>query len=265
VEISLYQIDAFASELFEGNPAAICPLDEWLPEEIMQSIALENNLSETAFFTPKGNGYHIRWFTPESEVDLCGHATLASAYVLFNILGYKKDKVEFVSKSGKLSVTRDKDWLVMDFPLQPPVPCDIPDEIVAAFGKMPVECLKAEDFIVVFDREDDVKSANPDFGELRKLDLRGVIITAKSTRYDFISRFFAPKYGIPEDPVTGSAYTQLAPYWASKIGSKRFRVKQVSSRGGELTCQVAGDRVLISGKAVKYFEGKINIETQSAI
>jgi len=261
MEISLYQIDAFASKLFEGNPAAVCPLDEWLSDEIMQSIAAENNLSETVFFVPKGNGFHIRWFTPASEVDLCGHATLASAYVLFNILGYKKDRIEFDSKSGILAVTQDNEWLVLDFPLQPPVPCDIPDEIVAAFDKMPIECLKAEDFIVVFEREIDIESANPDLGQLLKLDLRGVIITAKSTRYDFVSRFFAPKYGIPEDPVTGSAYTQLAPYWASKMGSNRFRVKQLSARGGELLCEIVDDRVLIYGKAVKYLEGKINIET----
>ncbi len=262
MEISLYQIDAFASKLFEGNPAAVCPLNEWLPDEVMQSIAKENNLSETAFFVSKGDGFHIRWFTPKNEVDLCGHATMASAYALFNILGYEKDKIEFESKSGILAVTRDNDWLVMDFPAQPSVPCEIPKEIIEAFDTMPIECLKAEDYIVVFDREIDIESASPDLGQLIKLDLRGVIITAQSGRYDFITRFFAPKYGIPEDPVTGSAYTQLAPYWASTLGSKRFRVKQVSSRGGELACEMLDDRVLIYGKAVKYLEGKINIETQ---
>lgn len=261
MEISLYQIDAFASKLFEGNPAAVCPLEAWLPDEIMQSIAAENNLSETAFFVPKGNGYHIRWFTPASEVNLCGHATLATAYVLFNILGYRKEKVEFDSKSGILAVTKDHEWLIMDFPAQPPVACEIPKEIIAAFDIAPIECLKSEDFIVVFEHEIDIEAANPDFGQLKKLDLRGVIITAKSTRYDFVARFFAPKYGIPEDPVTGSAYTQLAPYWASKMGAKRFSVKQVSSRGGELTCEIVDDRVFISGKAIKYLEGKINIET----
>ena len=261
MEITLYHIDAFASKLFEGNPAAVCPLDAWLPDEIMQSIAAENNLSETAFFVLKGNGYHIRWFTPASEVDLCGHATLATAYVLFNILGYKKDKIEFESKSGILAVTKSDEWLVMDFPAQPPVSCDIPKEIIKAFDITPIECLKSEDFLVVFERESDIESANPDFEQLKKLDLRGVIITAKSTRYDFVARFFAPKYGIPEDPVTGSAYTQLAPYWASIIGSKRLSVKQVSSRGGELTCEIIDDRVLISGKATKYLEGKIKLET----
>lgn len=262
MEIPFYQIDAFASKLFEGNPAAVCPLNEWLPEETMQSIAAENNLSETAFFTPKGNGYHIRWFTPTSEVDLCGHATLASAYVLFDILSCKKDKIEFNSKSGALIVTKNNDWLVMDFPQQPPLACEIPDEIVAAFDEMPMECLKSEDYIVVFDHENDIQSANPDMGQLQKLDLRGVIITARSTHFDFVSRFFAPKYGIPEDPVTGSAYTQLVPYWASKTGLHRFRIKQLSSRGGELICELIDDRVHIYGKAVKYLEGKINIETQ---
>lgn len=261
MELTLYQIDAFASKLFEGNPAAVCPLDEWLPDEVMLSIAEENNLSETAFFVPTGSSFHIRWFTPEGEVDLCGHATLATAYVLFDILGYKGDRLEFDSKSGILTVTKANEWLVMDFPAQPPVPCDIPKEIIKAFDIEPVECLKSEDFIVVFECENDIEMANPAFEQLKKLDLRGVIITAKSSRYDFVARFFAPKYGIPEDPVTGSAYTQLAPYWSSRIGSKRFNVKQLSSRGGELTCEIVDDRVLISGKAIKYFEGIIKIET----
>jgi PhzF family phenazine biosynthesis protein len=259
MEISLYQIDAFASKLFEGNPAAICPLDKWLPEDLMQHIAAENNLSETAFFVPKGNGFHIRWFTPVSEVDLCGHATLAAAYVLFHILGYEKDRIELDSKSGILTVTKDQEWLVMNFPAQPPVPCDIPQEIVLAFKTAPAECLVAEDFMAVFESEADVESAAPDFEQLKRLDWRGVIITAKSTRYDFVARFFAPKYGINEDPVTGSAYTQLAPYWASKIGPRKFSVKQMSSRGGELTCEMVDDRVFIAGKAVKFMEGKIKI------
>ncbi len=257
MEISIYHIDAFASKLFEGNPAAVCPLDEWIDDKMMQSIAGENNLSETAFFVPKGYGYHIRWFTPTSEVDLCGHATLASAFVLFNILGYKKDKIEFDSKSGLLTVTKDIDLLIMDFPAKPPVPCEIPNEIVKAFNNVPIECLKSEDLIVVFEREIDIKSANPDLEQLKKLKFRGVLITAKSTNYDFVARTFFPKLGIDEDPVTGSAYTQLAPYWSSKLGKNRFSVKQLSSRGGELTCELVNDRVLISGKAIKYLEGKI--------
>jgi len=259
MELSIYQIDAFSSCVFEGNPAAVCPLDEWLPDETMQSIAEENNLSETAFFVPKDDGFHIRWFTPASEVDLCGHATLGSAYVLFNILGYKNEAIQFDSKSGILFVTKQDDWLTLDFPKQPPVYCETPKEIVEAFNKEPIECMMSEDIIAVFENEIDIESANPDFEQLKKLDSRGVIITAKSMRYDFVARFFAPKYGIPEDPVTGSAYTQLAPYWASKLGKQKFKAKQLSSRGGELYCEILGDRVLISGKATKYMEGKITI------
>jgi len=259
MELSMYQIDAFANRLFEGNPAAVCPLNEWLPDDTMQSIAMENNLSETAFFVPKGDGFHIRWFTPVSEVDLCGHATLATAYVMFEILGHESDRIAFDSRSGILRVSRDNEWLVMNFPAQPPVPCDIPNEIALAFEKTPVECLASEDIIAVFEHEGDIESADPDFEELKKLGWRGVIITAPSTRYDFVSRFFAPKYGIPEDPVTGSAYTQLTPYWASRVGSKKFSVKQMSARGGELTCELVGDRVFISGKAVKYMEGRIEV------
>ena len=259
MELSIYQIDAFSSCVFKGNPAAVCPLDEWLPDEIMQSIAEENNLSETAFFVPKDDGFHIRWFTPASEVDLCGHATLGSAYFLFNILGYEKEAIQFDSKSGILVVAKQDDWLTLDFPKQPPVSCETPKEIVLAFNKEPIECMMSKDIIAVFENEIDIESANPNFEQLKKLDSRGVIITAKSMRYDFVARFFAPKYGIPEDPVTGSAYTQLAPYWASKLGKQKFKVKQLSLRGGELYCEIRGDRVLISGKATKYMEGKITI------
>ncbi len=261
MEITLYQIDAFATKPFEGNPAAVCQLNEWLPDEVMQSIAEENNLSETAFFVPIENGFHIRWFTPTSEVDLCGHATLAAAYVIFNILDYDKNTIEFHSKSGILSVSIEKEWLVMNFPSQPPLPCEIPEEIINAFAKEPVECLKSEDYIVVFDNEEEVLSADPNFEEIKKLDLRGVIITSKSKKYDFVVRFFAPKYGINEDPVTGSAYTQLMPYWSERLGSTKLHAKQVSSRGGELFCELQENRVKIAGKAVKYLEGKIEIQT----
>ena len=259
MELPIYQIDAFSSDVFKGNPAAVCPLSEWLPDETMQYIAEENNLSETAFFVPKGDDYHIRWFTPVSEVDLCGHATLGSAYVLFNILGYKNDAIRFASKSGILVVTRQDDWLTLDFPKQPPVSCDTPKEIFAAFNVEPIECLMSVDLIAVFKNEIDIESANPVFDELKEIDSRGVIITAKSTRYDFVARFFAPNLGVPEDPVTGSAYTQLAPYWAAKLGKVNLKAKQMSPRGGELYCEVTGDRVLISGKAAKYMEGKIMI------
>lgn len=259
MEIPIYQIDAFSSDVFKGNPAAVCPLSEWLPAETMQSIAAENNLSETAFFVPKDDDFHIRWFTPASEVDLCGHATLGSAYVLFNILGYENDAIQFDSRSGILKVTKQDDWLTLDFPKQPPVPCDTPKELIAAFNMDPIECMVSEDLIAVFENETDIETAIPNFEQLIKIDSRGVIITAKSTRYDFVARFFAPKLGVPEDPVTGSAYTQLTPYWASKLGPKKFKAKQISLRGGEVNCEIAGDRVLISGKAAKFMEGKITL------
>ena len=259
MELNLYQIDSFTDTPFEGNPAAIIPLKTWLPDNIMQSIAEENNLSETAFFVPNNKGFHIRWFTPKTEVDLCGHATLAAAYVLFNILGYNKERIEFESKSGTLTVLQKDNWLVMDLPAQPPIPCDVPDEIVKAFDKVPIECLRSEDYIAVFETESDILSIKLDIDYLKKLDLRGVIITAKSRQYDFVSRFFAPKYGIDEDPVTGSAHTQLIPYWARKLGKTNMQAKQLSSRGGEILCELYNDRVLISGKAVKFLEGKIQL------
>ena len=259
MELNLYQIDSFTDTPFEGNPAAIIPLKTWLPDNIMQSIADENNLSETVFFVPKNKEFHIRWFTPKTEVDLCGHATLAAAYVLFNIQGYNKERIEFESKSGTLTVLRNADWLVMDLPAQPPVPCNVPYEIVKAFDRASIECLRSEDYIVVFETESDIVSIKPDIAYLKKLDLRGVIITARSREYDFVSRFFAPKYGIDEDPVTGSAHTQLIPYWARKLEKTKMKAKQVSSRGGEILCELHNDRVLISGKAVKFLEGKIQL------
>lgn len=259
MELSLYHINAFASELFKGNPAAVCPLEKWLPDELMQSIAAENNLSETAFFVLKENGFHIRWFTLTNEVDLCGHATLAAAFVIFNILDYDQNIIEFDSKSGLLKVIKDDDNLILDFPAQPPTPCDTPQEIINALNITPIECLKSEDFIAVLNDESDVQIVEPDFEELKKLGLRGVIITAQSKKYDFVARCFFPGLGIQEDPVTGSAYTQLAPYWASKLGKDLFNVKQLSARGSELICELYKDRVLISGKAVKYMEGKINV------
>ncbi len=259
MELNLYQIDAFTDTPFRGNPAAVIPLETWLPDNTMQSIAEENNLSETAFFVPKDEGFHLRWFTPKTEVDLCGHATLAAAYVLFDILGHNKERIEFESKSGILTVLKKDDLLVMDLPAQTPVPCNVPYEIVKAFDRTPIECLRSEDYIVVFETESDILSIKPDIAYLQKLDLRGVIITAKSRQYDFVSRFFAPKHGIDEDPVTGSAHTQLIPYWARKLDKTKMKAKQVSHRGGELVCELRNDRVLISGKAVKFLEGKIEL------
>jgi len=260
MKIPVYQIDAFAEKVFEGNPAAVCPLERWLPDWVMQSVAGENNLSETAFFVPTEHGFSIRWFTPVAEVDLCGHATLAAAYVIFAFLSYKNKTIKFESKSGLLTVTEKDGLLAMDFPAQPATTCETPDEIIQAFNFAPVECLKAEDYIVVFHNEDEIRSIHPNFGVLKELDLRGVAITAKSNKYDFVARFFAPKYGINEDPVTGSAYTQLVPYWSSILGVSKLHAKQLSTRGGELFCEMVGNRVNIAGKSAKYLVGEIEIK-----
>ena len=259
MEITLYQIDAFADKVFEGNPAAICPLNEWLSDDLMQKIAAENNLSETAYIVPEGEGYRIRWFTPVHEVKLCGHATLAAAYVLFNIMGFNEDIISFSSKSGVLTVSKNKEWLEMNFPSQQPEHCKIPEKIEAAFNIKPIECLRNEDYIVVFEKEEDIIEAVPDLSLLSELDLRGVAITSLSTEYDFITRFFAPKYGINEDPVTGSAFTQLIPYWANKLNKKHMLAKQFSERGGEVKCDYLIERVGIAGKAKEYMTGTIKI------
>ena len=259
MQLDIYQIDAFANKVFEGNPAAVCPLENWLSDELMQLIAVENNLAETVFFVPTDTGYHIRWFTPIREIDLCGHATLASAFVLFSILGYKQSKIIFSSKSGELVVNKNGQWIEMDFPAQPAKPCEMPKLITKAFKIPAIECLKSQDYIVVFANEDEVFNAKPDMSALSQLDLRGVIITASGKNYDFVNRVFAPKYGINEDPVTGSAFTQLIPYWSDKFDKKELTAKQVSERGGEVHCTHLGSRVKISGKAVKYMVGSIEI------
>lgn len=259
MKLAIYQIDAFANKVFEGNPAAVCPLENWLSDELMQSIATENNLSETVFFVPTNMGYHIRWFTPVHEVDLCGHATLASAFVIFSILGYQKNRIIFTSKSGELIVSKNGEWLAMDFPAQPAKPCPTPEPITRAFKTSAVECLKSQDYIIVFANENEVLNAKPDMALLSELDLRGVAITAKGKSYDFVSRFFAPKSGINEDPVTGSAFTQLIPYWSKKLDKKELKAKQISARGGEVNGTYLGQRVEISGKAIKYMVGNIEI------
>jgi len=259
MELKLYQVDAFANQVFSGNPAAICPLQHWLDDDTMQAIAMENNLSETAFFVSTDDGYHIRWFTPLAEVKLCGHATLASAHVIFNRLGYNGERIIFQSKSGPLGVTRQHDWLELDFPAQPATACKIPAALQQAFGDRLQACLKAEDYIVVLDDESAVVNAAPDLALLRKLDLRGVAITATSADCDFVCRFFAPKYGIDEDPVTGSAYTQLVPYWAQQLGKNEFSARQLSRRGGEINCALSGDRVKIAGQTVLFMEASIHI------
>ncbi len=245
--------------MFEGNPAAVCPLDAWLDDQVMQAIAAENNLSETAFFVPTARGYRLRWFAPAAEMDLCGHATLASAYVLFELLGHAKPEILFETRSGDLVVRRDGDQFSMDFPAQPPMPCIAPAALLAGLGKQPLEVLKAQDYIAVFGSEEDIRACTPDLAKLAELDLRGVCITARGREADFVSRFFGPKFGIPEDPVTGSAHCELAPYWQAKLGKDRFAARQVSKRGGELQCEVSGDRVILTGGAVKFMEGEIAI------
>jgi len=257
MKIRQYQVDAFATRAFEGNPAAVCPLERWLDDALLQAIAEENNLSETAFFVPTGKGYALRWFTPVREVDLCGHATLAAAHVLFDHLGYAGQAIRFETRSGELSVERRGGQLAMNFPACPPVPCGAPDILAQALGARPIEVLAADDYLAVFDSEASVRAVTPDLALLGRLDRRGVIITAPGTDVDFVSRFFAPNLGIPEDPVTGSAHCALAPYWAARLGKSTLTARQVSRRGGNLSCEMQGDRVLLAGQAVTFMEAEI--------
>ncbi|MCU4674328.1 PhzF family phenazine biosynthesis protein [Catenovulum sp. 2E275] len=259
MKLKIYQVDAFAQQVFSGNPAAVIPLKTWLPDELMQQIAQENNLSETVFFVADNQAFKIRWFTPVSEVKLCGHATLAAAFVIFNQLNYQQDTIVFSSLSGELKVTKHQDWLALDFPAQPAQPVELPDALIKGLGKAPQVCLAAEDYLAVFDSEAELMAINPDVTELEKLAYRGVIVTAPSEQYDFVARFFAPKVGIKEDPVTGSAFTQLMPYWTNRLAKKALFAKQVSARGGELKCELTGDRVFISGQAVLYLQGEIEV------
>jgi len=259
MQLKLYQIDAFANKTFEGNPAAVVPLESWIDEELLQSIAAENNLSETAFFVKEEDGYRLRWFTPEAEVDMCGHATLASAYVLFECMGHEEETIRFQTRSGLLRVKKEKDLYAMDFPLQTITPCAMEDKMKEIFGVKPLSVFASMDYIVIFEKEEDILNAEPDMQRLKKLDLRGVCISAQAKEYDFVTRFFAPKYGIEEDPVTGSAFTQLVSYWSKVLQKEHFLAKQVSERGGEVRCEMVGDRVLLKGNAVKYLEGTMSI------
>ena len=283
----LYQVDAFADKLFAGNPAAVIPLDKWIDESLMQNLAMENNLAETVFFVPKGNDYDIRWFTPAAEINLCGHATLASGYVLFNILGYKKPSITFHSKSGPLIITREKDIISMDFPSWKPERFDdYPDELERILGiKEIVGVYKHRDLLVELNNEEDIRKAEPDFTLIKKTGYK-IIITApgnasgrsqnasgRSQRddetgdfsqrpgasVDFVSRFFAPTFGVDEDSVTGSAHSQLIPFWSEKLGKTKMQAKQLSKRGGDLYCEQKGDRVIMGGKCVFYMKGEINI------
>jgi len=259
IKLPIYQIDAFTSQVFSGNPAAVCPLPEWLPEPTMQAIAAENNLSETAFFVKKREDYELRWFTPTVEVDLCGHATLASAFLILTRMEPKKSAVRFHSKSGTLTVAREGSLLALNFPSRPALACQPPFELLSGLGVQPREVLKARDYLVLLDTEEAVKNLKPDFSELSRLDQASVIITAPGKQADFVSRFFAPAFGIPEDPVTGSAHCTLIPYWSKRLNKKEFIAHQLSARGGELFCRDKVERVEIGGKAVLYMQGEIYI------
>ncbi len=260
MKLKIYQVDAFADKVFEGNPAAVIPLENWLPDELMQKIALENNLSETAFFVPTENGFHIRWFTPLTEVALCGHATLATAHVLFNHLNYTENPIRFNSKSGLLKVKKENGLIVLEFPASPVTEIEIPAEVTRAFHIKPVTCFKGrDDFMLVFENENQVFQLKPDFQQLVHAKTRGVICTSGSENYDFVSRFFAPAVGVNEDPVTGSAHTMLIPYWSEKLGKKELTARQISARGGILYCKNPGGRVEIGGNAVTYLVGKIQV------
>jgi PhzF family phenazine biosynthesis protein len=258
MNVPIYQVDAFSSKLFGGNPAAICPLDQWLPDATLQSIAAENNLAETAYYIRKNGGFHIRWFTPGVEIDLCGHATLAAAHVIMEIRKEaKQGRVAFDSKSGELVVTRESDLYALDFPTRPPVETTVDKNLFEALGAKPALVLAARDYLCVFDTEAEVRAVKPNMDKLAAIDRFATIITAPGSDCDFVSRFFAPAQGIPEDPVTGSAHCTLIPYWASRLGKTKLFARQVSPRGGELWCEHREHRVTIAGRAVTYLEGTI--------
>lgn len=259
MRIPIYQIDAFTDQIFKGNPAAVCLLEFWPEDHILQSIAAENNLSETAFCLLRNEHYGLRWFTPKTEIDLCGHATLASAYVIMQYIDPSKKKVSFETKSGMLSVERENDLLAMDFPVRPAIPSEAPPELLNGLGIQPQEVFRSRDYMVVVDKEAIVRDLIPDMRFLEQVDGTGVIVTAPGDTTDFVSRFFAPKLGIPEDPVTGSSHCTLIPYWAERLKKSKLTAAQLSQRGGMLVCEIRNGRVKIAGKAVAYLEGMINI------
>jgi PhzF family phenazine biosynthesis protein len=260
VRIPLYQIDAFTAKPFSGNPAAVCPLETWLDDATLQAIAAENNLAETAFFVADGGDFDLRWFTPAIEVDLCGHATLATGWVLFHRFDWEPDSIEFWTRSGTLTVTRDGDRLAMDFPSRAPAPAAGIDAVASALGAKPKELLAARDALALFGSEAEVRALKPDFAKLAALDHFAVIATAPGGdgKTDFVSRFFAPKAGIPEDPVTGSAHCTLIPFWAARLGKAKLFARQISARGGEVWCENRGDRVTIAGHCAPVIEGTIS-------
>jgi PhzF family phenazine biosynthesis protein len=260
MRLALYHLDAFAARVFSGNPAAVVPLERWLDDATLQAVAAENNLSETAFIVGGGGRYEIRWMTPATEIDLCGHATLASAWVVLNVLEAGATAVTFHSRSGPLRVSRDQDGLALDFPARPPEPAPgVRAALAGALGREPQEAWVARDYMAVFDREEAVRELRPDMEKVAALDRFAVIVTAPGDGVDFVSRFFAPAKGVPEDPVTGSAHCTLVPYWSRRLGRRRLQARQISRRGGELDCEDQGERVRMSGRVVKYLEGTIEI------
>ena len=254
--LTIYQVDAFTSRLFGGNPAAVCPLETWLPEDVMQKLAAENNLSETAFFVKEGEGFHLRWFTPEFEIDLCGHATLATAFVLFNQLNFEQEVIKFRTKSGVLEVRKKGDLIELNFPSRMPQPCAAPEALLKGINFPPLKVLKSRDYFLVYEDEDIIKQIVPDFNYLNQIDAVGVIVTAASNEVDFISRFFVPNSVIGEDPVTGSAHCNLIPYWSKELNKTTLTARQVSAREGELFCEDKGERVTMAGNAVLYLKGE---------
>lgn len=259
MRIPYYQVNAFTKDPFGGNPAGVCVLDQWLADDLLQKIAAENNLSETAFFLPEGNSFRLRWFTPTVEVDLCGHATLATAAVLFFELGFKDEQVRFESRSGPLFARRQDDLIDLDFPTWRPKPCATPSGLAQALGQEPLEVLETRDYVVVFESEKVVRELKPDMDALKNFERVGVIATAPGIDADFVSRFFAPRVGVPEDPVTGSAHCSLIPFWAERLGKTELFARQISKRGGELFCRLVGDRVRIGGHAKIYKRGELNV------
>lgn len=257
--IPYFEIFAFTRQMFAGNPAGVCLLEEWLPNEQLQAIAAQNNLAETAFFIARGDFFDLRWMTPTVEVDLCGHATLASAHVLFRHLGYGGSTIRFQSQSGELKVEQAGDRLVLDFPSRPWEETKPAEELNAALGARPETLLQGRDYFAVFASQQEVAALQPDLDRLAKLEVQGVVVTAPGDDCDFVSRYFAPAAGIPEDPVTGSTHCTLIPYWSQRLGKKELFARQISARGGELFCEDRGDRVGIGGQALTYVEGKIHL------
>jgi PhzF family phenazine biosynthesis protein len=261
MKLTIYQVDAFAEKIFQGNPAAVIPLQDWIDEDLMQKIAMENNLSETAYFVKSNGGYHIRWFTPEYEIDLCGHATLASAYVIKNFVEPHLTEINFTTEKAGALKTIAKDGLyTLDFPSRMPQACDVPPPLFKSLNiDTAVEVLKARDYFVVLPNEEAVKNVEPNLEIMKELDAIGVIVTAKGQSADVVSRCFYPGAGIPEDPVTGSAHCNIVPYWSEKLNKTKMLCKQLSQRGGDVHCELHGDRVLMSGKCVLYLEGQISV------